>query len=384
MDILVCCKINQIELIYSTWFKLKKYNVAGIHHFVIFLIFTVHGGSSLSRKNGENKNGTSYAAFSDKDLLVNKESGYQLPPRRSDMNPLNIAQSHEMDDPVTKEQQNERASLDGSPDQEANHSNYMEPLEIVDFDVDEQKGKESFINTPDEDVDNGNDTLPEIGGLQIVGEAFPGRALQACGLSINGTTLCLFQWARLFEDGASIYIDGANTPTYIVSADDVDSYLAVEVQPLDDENKRGKLIKCFANSHRKISCDPEMRHHIQRTLNAGQASYELLLLVGAQDTWEPAMLEIKTVGYSIKTGGSNDVVVTEKFSPTTVVNLNSKVPTEFSIASFGGVEWCLNTEDSFTDSSCSRDTIVLTMRLFIKRAGERKKGKKMMGLFFAK
>lgn len=38
-----------------------------------------------------------------------------------------------------------------------------------------------------------DDPLPAIKGLQISGEAFPGRELQACGYSINGTTNCNFE-----------------------------------------------------------------------------------------------------------------------------------------------------------------------------------------------
>ena len=38
-----------------------------------------------------------------------------------------------------------------------------------------------------------DDALPAIEGLQITGEAFPGRQLQACGYSINGTTSCNFE-----------------------------------------------------------------------------------------------------------------------------------------------------------------------------------------------
>jgi len=38
-----------------------------------------------------------------------------------------------------------------------------------------------------------DDPLPGIEGLQISGEAFPGRELQASGYSINGTTSCNFE-----------------------------------------------------------------------------------------------------------------------------------------------------------------------------------------------
>lgn len=38
-----------------------------------------------------------------------------------------------------------------------------------------------------------DDPLPAVEGLQISGEAFPGRELQASGYSINGTTSCNFE-----------------------------------------------------------------------------------------------------------------------------------------------------------------------------------------------
>lgn len=42
-------------------------------------------------------------------------------------------------------------------------------------------------------LDADDDPLPGIEDLQILGEAFPGRELQACGYSVNGTTICNFE-----------------------------------------------------------------------------------------------------------------------------------------------------------------------------------------------
>ncbi|KAB2002422.1 hypothetical protein ES319_D11G065400v1 [Gossypium barbadense] len=86
-----------------------------------------------------------------------------------------------------------------------------------------------------------DDPLPAIEGLQISGEAYPGRELQACGYSINGTTSCNFEWVRHMEDGSVNYINGAKQPNYLVTADDVDTYLAIEVQPLDNRNRKNNL-----------------------------------------------------------------------------------------------------------------------------------------------
>lgn len=52
-----------------------------------------------------------------------------------------------------------------------------------------------------------DDPLPAIEVLQISGEAVPGRELQACGYSINGTTSCNFEvpFQDLFESFISFY-----------------------------------------------------------------------------------------------------------------------------------------------------------------------------------
>jgi hypothetical protein len=228
-----------------------------------------------------------------------------------------------------------------------------------------------------------DDPLPAVEGLQIAGEPFPGRELQASGYSINGTTSCNFEWVRHLEDGSVKYIDGAKQPGYLVSADDVHTYLAIEVQPMDDRKRKGELVKVFANEHKKISCDPELNQHIERNLYNGHATYRVSLWARYLDIWEPATLAIKREGYSIKGIAPNAAVITEKFSTSTVVNVTCGNPIEFSINGVGGVERVLRADESSQDISCSRDAIVLTLRLFVMRAGEKKKGKKR-GLFFNK
>lgn len=227
-----------------------------------------------------------------------------------------------------------------------------------------------------------DDPLPAIHELQISGEAYPGRELQANGYSINGTTSCNFEWVRHLEDGSVNYIEGAKQPNYLVTADDVDTYLAVEVQPLDNRKRKGELVKVFANENKKITCDPEMQNHIEKTLHSGHASFKVLVSTGYLDFWEQATLAIKRDAYSIKGSGSSSVVNTEKFSPNTNATIPYGSPYEFLITGSGGVEYLLKVDNS-SDTSCARDTIVLTLRLFILRASERRKGKKR-GLFFNK
>ncbi|CAI0430944.1 unnamed protein product [Linum tenue] len=228
-----------------------------------------------------------------------------------------------------------------------------------------------------------DDPLPAIEGLQISGDAFPGRELQACGYSTNGTTSCNFEWVRHFEDGSVDYIDGAKQPNYLVTADDVDTYLAIEVQPLDDRKRKGELVKVFANENRKITCDVEMQNHIERTLSNGHVAYKVSLSTGYLDIWEPATIVIKRDSYSIKSSGPNGAVVSEKFSSKTSVTIPYGNPTEFIIVCATGGQHLLRTDNDAADVSCLRDVIVLTMRLFIIKAGEKRKGKKR-GLFFNK
>ncbi|KAK7278336.1 hypothetical protein RJT34_23364 [Clitoria ternatea] len=235
----------------------------------------------------------------------------------------------------------------------------------------------SFSEAADEDP------LPAIEGLQISGEAFPGRELQACGYSINGTTSCNFEWIRHLEDGSFNYIDGAKQPNYLVTADDVDTLLAIEVQPLDNKKRKGEPVKVFTNDSKKITCDAEMQNYIEKAFYSGHASYRVSLSTGYLDIWEPATLAIKKEGYSIKCSGPNGVVITEKFSPSTTVVIPYGHISEFIIIGSSGAEHFLRAENNSTDVSGARDTIVLTLRLFILRAGEKRRVKKK-GLFFNK
>ncbi|CAN8256860.1 unnamed protein product [Cochlearia groenlandica] len=224
-----------------------------------------------------------------------------------------------------------------------------------------------------------DDPLPAIADLQISGEPFPGRELQASGNSINGTTKCNFEWVRHLEDGSVNYIDGAKKPNYLVTADDVDLYLAIEVHPLDDNNRKGELVRVFANENCKITCHPEMQSHIEKSLNNSNALFKVSYSIGYMDIWEAATLSIKKEGYSIKP--SNDPVVTEKFSSSTNVMIPFDQPADFVIIGTDGLEHLFRVDNDATDLSCSRDTIVLTLRLFIKKALRRKKGKKKGFLF---
>ncbi|KAH0771900.1 hypothetical protein KY290_015881 [Solanum tuberosum] len=276
-----------------------------------------------------------------------------------------LISSNEMDDSDMERHQNDRepsvnwankssAYTSQLDDPGSSYSPYLPPVL--------EEPSSSFSEAADEEA------LPAIEGLQISGDAYPGQGLQACGYSINGTTSCNFEWVRHLEDGSFNYIEGAKQPTYLVTADDVDTYLAIEVQPLDNRKRKGELVKVFANEHRKITCDPVMHSCIEKTLYSGHASYKVSLSTRYLDIWESATLAIKRDGYSIKANGPGGVLVSEKFSQSTIVTIPYGSPTEFSIFDSRGVEHLLKAENDQGDINCSRDTIVLTIRLFIIRA----------------
>ncbi|XP_047053007.1 uncharacterized protein LOC124659111 [Lolium rigidum] len=225
-----------------------------------------------------------------------------------------------------------------------------------------------------------DDPLPGIEGLRITGEAFPGRELQACGYSIDGTTSCNFEWMRHLEDGSVRFIEGARQPNYLVTADDVDTLLVIEVQPLDDRKRKGEVIKVYANDQAKITCDPETKELIKRTLEVGHVSYAVQIpQVRFLDMWKPAVLEIKREGYSIKCNRQRDVVLTEKFQQASSINIpwGYERATEFVILSADGNEYNLKP----AEYTPPRDTIVLVLRLFRSMALEKRRGRKK-GLFF--
>ncbi|KAD6453672.1 hypothetical protein E3N88_08378 [Mikania micrantha] len=87
----------------------------------------------------------------------------------------------------------------------------------------------------------------------ITGDPKPGRALLGCGNAVRGTIECMFQWVRYYEDGTSEYIEGATNPEYVVTADDVDKYIALECIPMNNQGRQGKVVRVFANDQRKIT-----------------------------------------------------------------------------------------------------------------------------------
>ncbi|KAK4768722.1 hypothetical protein SAY87_003863 [Trapa incisa] len=212
---------------------------------------------------------------------------------------------------------------------------------------------------------------PGIMGFQIIGEATPGNQLLGCGYPVRGTALCMFQWVRHFQDGRSQYIEGATNPEYVVTADDVDTLIAVECIPMDNQGHQGDIVRLFANDRRKITCDPEMQIEINNYISQGHATFRVQLLVDSSETWEPASLSLKLSSYEIKLNSTGDSVVSEKFSKEFLIKVPCGFSTQFVLICSDGSSHPISTYDVRM-----RDTLVVTMRTFqSKTLDEKRKGR---------
>ncbi|KAI8545600.1 hypothetical protein RHMOL_Rhmol07G0052000 [Rhododendron molle] len=205
---------------------------------------------------------------------------------------------------------------------------------------------------------------PGIEDFQIIGEAIPGYRLVGCGFPVRGTSHGVFQWVRLLQDGTRQYIEGATEPEYVVTADDVDKYLAVECIPMDDRDRQGELVWVFANGQNTIPCDPDIQLEIDTYVSKGEATFSILLLMDASETWEPTTLVLKRSDYQIKDNRSQETLISEKFSEDISIKIPSGVSTQFVLTCSDGSSHLLNTYNDIR----MRDTLVLTMRMFQSKA----------------
>ncbi|KAM0913778.1 hypothetical protein ACQ4PT_011948 [Festuca glaucescens] len=236
-------------------------------------------------------------------------------------------------------------------------------------------------------------SLPGIEGYQIVGDPRPGFTLRACGFPINGTTLCSFQWIRLFESGTWQSIEGATMYDFVVTADDVGALLAVDFTPMDDNGLQGHLVTEFANNGNCITCDPEMQNDIDICIWRGRADFDVYVLEYSADEWEQGNLKIKEweaaslvlrrTGYQIN-NYKDECVIEEKYSPNLQIKIPNGLSTQFVLVSSGGIHIMFNTQ-GITESNNKateaasfaiswknneandvrlRDIIVLVMRSF--------------------
>ncbi|KAK8965383.1 hypothetical protein KSP40_PGU016863 [Platanthera guangdongensis] len=225
-------------------------------------------------------------------------------------------------------------------------------------------------------------SFPSIEGFQIIGEAKPGCTLRACGYPTNGTSLCIFQWVRHLENGTRQSIEGATVPDYIVTADDVDTFLAVDCIPMDDSGRQGELVSLFANNQNKITCDTDMQHEIETHISSGKAVFNVMLLqIDSSEAWVQTTMFLKRSGYQIKVSQSDHVVIEEKYSPELYIKVPNGQSTQFVLIGSDGSTLPFSTSGTSQPYSLDndirlRDIIVLTMRYFQSKAVDgKRKGK---------
>lgn len=230
---------------------------------------------------------------------------------------------------------------------------------------------------PPSSLSDEEDPLPDIEGLGINGDAVLGSKILACGISINGTTLCHFQWVRHHRDGSFFHIPGAAQPDYTITADDVETLLSLECTPMDDRNRKGEMVQVFVNNHNRITLEADMKDQIIEYLENGQAIFEIKLVVESpQDTsFEPAILSLKRSNYELKKVNGKRIVGSERYASESAVEIKVGKDSQCAIINNTGVMHLLDCSDNRT-----RDLLVLTMREFIKTAVERKRGKKRLWL----
>lgn len=228
-------------------------------------------------------------------------------------------------------------------------------------------------------ISEGEISSPGIEGFQIIGEAKPGCTLRACGYPTNGTSLCIFQWVRHLENGTRQSIEGATVPDYVVTADDVDTLLAVDCIPMDDSGRQGELVRHFANNQSKITCDPDMQHEIETYTSRGRALFHVFLWIDSSEDWEQVILILKRSGYQIKVSHTDTVMMEEKYSPDLYIKVPCGLSTQFVLICSDGTSQPFNTDGTSQPYSMEndirlRDLIVLTMRIFQAKAldGKRK------------
>eukprot|EP00250_Pteridium_aquilinum_P010728 c19590_g1_i2 orf=161-2509(+) len=226
---------------------------------------------------------------------------------------------------------------------------------------------------PPSSLSDEEDPLPDIEGLCINGDANLGSKITACGISINGTTLCHFQWVRHHQDGSYFHIPGAAQPEYTITADDVDTLLSLECTPMDDRNRKGEMVQVFVNNHNRIPLEPDMKDQIIEYLDNGQAIFDVKLVGETlqESTLEPAVLTLKRSMYELKRMNGRRIVGNEKYASESAVEIKVGKDCQCAIINNTGVMHLLGCNDNR-----SRDLLVLTMREFIKAAFERKRGGK--------
>lgn len=216
-----------------------------------------------------------------------------------------------------------------------------------------------------------NDPPPGIEGLRIVGDPVLGGRLTACGHPVNGTYLCIFQWVRYYDDGSSMYIDGAAQPDYVITADDIDNVVAVECVPMDERNRRGELVKVMVNEGNRIGPDMMMQDQVDAYMTNAQALFEVHILEGSsEDASEPASLVLRRATFELRRNNGRKQLLNEKYSSGVCIRIPVGEYPQCTITCHDKKEIDLELRDPRT-----RDLAVLTFRAFLKAAVDEQKKK---------
>ncbi|XP_024374953.1 uncharacterized protein [Physcomitrium patens] len=230
----------------------------------------------------------------------------------------------------------------------------------------------SLPEGPNSPIFEDSDPLPGIVGLRIVGDTVLGGRLTACGHSINGTSLCIFQWVRHYRDGTAAMIEGAAQPEYTITADDCDSMVAIECVPMDERGRRGDLVTVMANDGNWINRDSMMEDQINSYMTNGHASFEVNLLIqegASDDVSEPATLVLRRSNFELRRNSSRKMTINEKYAPDVLIKIPCGEILQCIISrESGGRDNYLELRDPRT-----RDMAVLTFRAFHKAAMDEKK-----------
>eukprot|EP00850_Spirogloea_muscicola_P021717 SM000259S08739 [mRNA] locus=s259:141724:145733:+ [translate_table: standard] len=235
----------------------------------------------------------------------------------------------------------------------------------------------SDADESNEQTSRGEKLLPGIEGLRIVGDAVLGGKLTACGHSINGTSLCIFQarqsiqWVRHYADGTAAYIEGAAQPEYTITADDCNTIVAIECVPMDEQNRRGVLVSVYANDGDFIQIDAMTQDQLNMCMSTGSASFDVVLLMQDTDSGSEAgisgshfcTLFIKRSEYGLRRS-RNKTLLCERFTATVMIEVPIGHSNKCTIVTADGKHLSLELKDARL-----RDIAVLAFRQF-KKASE--------------
>nr|XP_043612288.1 putative receptor-like protein kinase At5g39000 isoform X2 [Erigeron canadensis] len=201
---------------------------------------------------------------------------------------------------------------------------------------------------------------PGVEDFQVIGDAKPGGRLLCCAYSVNGTSLAMFQWVRYHRDCTMEYIEGATNPEYVVTADDVNKLISVECIPMDDQGRQGQIVRLFANEQNKVTCDPKMEQEIDNYMLAGEASFDVSLLMDSFENWEQITFFLRRQNYQVKINQTQVIIIDEMYTNDLSIKIPSGVSTQFVLTRQNGSSHTFSTINDIR----TRDTMVLTMRMF--------------------